>query len=72
LREGRKRQIREVGKRIGVYVERIQRVRIGTLLLGDLRSGEWRPLSNQEIAALKSSVQAKPAPRPRRSFSKRT
>jgi 23S rRNA pseudouridine2605 synthase len=61
LKEGRKRQIREMGSRIGLPVQRIERVRIGTLLLGDLKSGEWRYLSREELRRLKESVgDAKP------------
>ncbi len=56
LKEGRKRQIREVGSRIGLPVERIVRVRIGTLLLGDLKLGEWRHLTGDEVRKLKASV----------------
>src|SRR5512140_112827 len=41
LREGRKRQIREVGKQIGIHVQRIVRIRIGNLHLGELKAGEW-------------------------------
>ncbi|HLE14318.1 MAG TPA: pseudouridine synthase, partial [Anaerolineales bacterium] len=37
MREGRKRQIREVGARIGLPVVKIIRVRIGTLHLGSLK-----------------------------------
>jgi 23S rRNA pseudouridine2605 synthase len=53
LREGRKRQIREMGKQTGLLVQRIQRIRIGSLLLGDLKPGEWRQLKPDEIRALK-------------------
>jgi 23S rRNA pseudouridine2605 synthase len=53
MSEGRKRQIREVGSRIGLPVMRIMRVRIGTLLLGELKPGEWRHLSGGEVSALK-------------------
>jgi len=53
MREGRKRQIREVGSRIGLPVVRIIRVRIGTLLLGRLKPSEWRPLTTAEITTLK-------------------
>lgn len=56
LKEGRKRQIREVGSRIGLPVERIVRVRIGTLHLGDLKLSEWRHLSADEVRKLKLSV----------------
>lgn len=59
LREGRKRQIREVGTRIGLPVQRIIRVRIGTLHLGDLKLGEWRRLSAEEVRQLKASVDKK-------------
>ncbi len=54
LREGRKRQIREMGSRIGLPVSRIIRVRIGTLLLGNLKAGEWRYLTLKEIDGLKT------------------
>ena len=53
LREGRKRQIREMGKLTGLPIVSIVRVRIATLLLGSLKSGEWRYLTPDEIADLK-------------------
>lgn len=56
LREGRKRQIREMCKRIGLPVVRLIRVRIGTLLLGDLRPGKWRHLTEDEVKRLKEST----------------
>jgi 23S rRNA pseudouridine2605 synthase len=56
MKEGKKRQIREVGKTIGLPVLRIIRVRIGTLMLGNLKPGEWRSLKPDEIMALKKSV----------------
>jgi 23S rRNA pseudouridine2605 synthase len=56
LREGKKRQIREVGKRIGLPVSRIIRIRIGELLLGNLKPGQWRPLNSREITALKKGA----------------
>jgi 23S rRNA pseudouridine2605 synthase len=58
MREGRKRQIREVGSRIGLPVQRIIRVRIGTLLLGDLKAREWRNLTRDEVKRLKSLSRA--------------
>jgi 23S rRNA pseudouridine2605 synthase len=54
MHEGRKRQIREVGKRIGLPVQRIIRVRISSLLLGDLKPGEWRYLTETEIKRLQT------------------
>jgi len=53
LREGRKRQIREMCALVGLPVVRIQRIRIGTLLLGRLKPREWRLLTDQEVAELK-------------------
>lgn len=58
LKEGRKRQIREMGERIGLPVQRIMRMRIGTLLLGNLKPGEWRYLSLEEVKRLQTSVSA--------------
>ncbi len=60
LREGKKRQIREVGKRIGLPVKRIIRMRIGTILLGDLKPGTWRNLTKGELAQLQKTVTLKP------------
>lgn len=67
LREGRKRQIREMGKQTGLPVLRIQRIRIGSLLLGDLKLGEWRELRPEEIRALKvNKPYREEAPKPGR------
>lgn len=52
LKEGKKRQIRKVGSRIGMPVGKIKRVRIGPLKLGKLRSGEWRYLTEREVQKL--------------------
>lgn len=54
LQEGRKRQIRETGKQIGLPVVKIIRVRIGSLHLGSLKPREWRHLTAAEVAGLKS------------------
>jgi 23S rRNA pseudouridine2605 synthase len=51
--EGRKRQIREIGKRIGVPVVKIVRIRIGSLQVGSLKPGQSRPLNKKEIDSLK-------------------
>ena len=52
LDEGRNRQIRRTLKALGFEVKRLIRVRIGTLALGDLAKGQWRPLSDEEMRAL--------------------
>jgi 23S rRNA pseudouridine2605 synthase len=54
LREGRKRQIREMGALTGLPVVRIIRIRIGALSLGSLKPKEWRYLDPAEINALKT------------------
>jgi 23S rRNA pseudouridine2605 synthase len=59
MAEGRKRQIREIGFLLGLPVVRILRVRIGTLLLGDLKPGQWRYLTAQEVADLHKLVSRK-------------
>jgi 23S rRNA pseudouridine2605 synthase len=61
MREGRKRQIREIGAILALPVVRILRVRIGNLLLGTLKPGEWRYLTSTEITALKSDRPGLPA-----------
>ncbi|HCR71860.1 MAG TPA: pseudouridine synthase [Anaerolineae bacterium] len=51
--EGKKRQIREVGKLLGLPVVKIIRLRIGTLRLGDLKPRQWRYLTEDEVEELK-------------------
>ena len=53
MREGRKRQIREMGRLTGLPIVRITRMRIGNLRLGDLKPRQWRYLTEDEIAKLK-------------------
>ncbi len=55
LREGHKRQIRETAKLTGLFVVKLIRTRIATLKLGNLKSGEYRPLTAEEVAALKDT-----------------
>ncbi len=53
MREGRKRQIKRVGRALGHPVRALERIRIGPLRLGDLPLGQWRHLTIEEVAALK-------------------
>jgi len=57
LKEGHKRQIREMGSKTALPVVRIIRIRMGSLHLGNLRSGAWRPLTDLEVMALKGGPQ---------------
>jgi 23S rRNA pseudouridine2605 synthase len=51
--EGKKRQIRETGRLLGLPVVKIIRLRIGTLKLGNLKPNQWRYLTSDEISELK-------------------
>ena len=59
MTEGRKRQIREIGKTIGLPIVRLIRVRIGTLELGDLKSGEYKQLNENQVKSLRALVSGK-------------
>jgi len=53
LSQGLNRQIRRMCRRFQFNVTRLQRIRIKELPLGTLALGEWRQLSEEEIAGLK-------------------
>lgn len=72
MREGRKRQIREIGRTLGLPVVRILRVRIGTLRLGALKPGEWRRLTPAEVRSLKQPAGEEQKSPPRRKTGNRT
>lgn len=64
LRQGLKRQIRQMLYHVGEYeVDRLVRVRIGPIRVGGVAPGEWRFLTNKEVESLRQSegVTAKPA-----------
>ncbi|MBC7730776.1 MAG: pseudouridine synthase [Bacteriovorax sp.] len=48
LRQGKKRQIRRMCEAVGLQVLGLKRVRIGTVMLGDLPTGQWRYLRMDE------------------------
>ena len=52
IHEGRNRQVRRMCAAAGLQVTRLRRVREGSLTLGELRPGRWRPLSREEVALL--------------------
>jgi 23S rRNA pseudouridine2605 synthase len=56
LTEGRKRQIREIAKTLRHPVIRLERIRMGPIKLGKLKSGRWRYLTIDEVQQLKRSV----------------
>ena len=53
IHEGRKRQVRRMCAAIGHEVHRLKRIQIGSIHIGDLRLGDYRYLSQEEIEALK-------------------
>jgi 23S rRNA pseudouridine2605 synthase len=55
LKEGHKRQIRETAKLTGLFVVKLVRTRIASLKLGNLKSGEFRSLTAEEVTALKDT-----------------
>lgn len=59
MKEGRKRQIRETCKQLGLPVVRILRTRIGTLRLANLKPRQWRYLTTAEVNDLKSGKEVK-------------
>lgn len=81
LHEGRNRQIRKMCSAVGLPVRDLRRVRMGSVEIGRLRSGEWRDLTPREVESLKhqaSSHEADPSdsrgskrPSPRRAQSAR-
>lgn len=54
--EGRKRQIREICKQLGLPIVRILRIRIGPLRLGNLKPRQWRYLTTKEIEELRQKA----------------
>jgi pseudouridine synthase len=50
--EGKNRQVRRMLEAVGSRVERLERLAIGPLRLGDLPAGRWRALEPAEVDAL--------------------
>ena len=56
VHEGRKREVRRMFEALGYFVEKLIRIRVGTISLGSLPIGELRPLSQIEVKSLKHAV----------------
>ena len=63
--EGRKRQIRETCRQLGLPVVRILRIRIGSLRLDNLKARQWRYLTTREVEELKEPAQNSKKVKPR-------
>lgn len=61
MREGRKRQIREIARLLGYNVLRLIRVREGPINLGNLAPGQWRALAPDEVETLRTHTQHIPS-----------
>ncbi len=68
--EGRKRQIRETCKQLGLPVVRILRIRIGGLRLGNLKPRDWRHLYQDEVDELKGKEMKVKKTNTRRSYAR--
>ncbi len=54
MHEGRKHELRDIGRTIGLPVVRIIRQRIGSFKLGDLKPGVYRELTEKETGELQT------------------
>jgi 23S rRNA pseudouridine2605 synthase len=60
LTEGRNRIVRRWVEAMGAKVERLARVSYGPVRLGELRPGEWRPLTPAEERSIYQAIGMKP------------
>jgi len=58
IHEGRNRQVRRMCEAVGHPVRRLVRTRIGPLRDAQLRPGEWRELTTDEVRSLERAVSA--------------
>jgi len=59
--EGRNRQVRNMFEHYGYFVRELERVEYAGLNMEDLRSGEWRKLTPEEVVKLYEIVKDTPA-----------
>ena len=63
LKQGIKRQIRIMLYKLGYEVERLFRIRIGSIVISGLARGQWRFLTQKEVAVLRAPTPKKPKPK---------
>lgn len=56
LQEGRNREIRKMCEKLNLETARLKRIAFGPLKLGMLPAGQWRELTAEEVAQLKSAA----------------
>ena len=59
LTEGKKNQIRRMFEKVGHPVVKLKRIKIGNLEIGELKPGEYRRLTPQEVEGLKKLASKK-------------
>ncbi len=64
VHEGRKRQVRRMSEAMGLHPLRLIRVRIGPLVLGSLKTGQYRELTYTETNVLRTAVGLRPLEAP--------
>ncbi len=62
IEQGRYHQVRRMCERIGHPVQKLKRVSLGPIRLGKLRPGQWRFLSQKEVARLEGMAARGPEP----------
>jgi 23S rRNA pseudouridine2605 synthase len=56
LDEGRNREVRRLLARVGHKVQRLKRIAVGPVRLGDLPAGAVRPLTKKEVESLQTAI----------------
>lgn len=59
IHEGKNRQLHRMFEALGYMIIHLHRLSVGPLGLGELQEGQFRPLTSEEIKALKMLVQSK-------------
>lgn len=62
LREGKNREIRRILARLGHKVQHLRRIAVGPLRLGEVPSGAYRVVSNQEVEKLWRATETESEP----------
>lgn len=71
LREGKNREIRRILARLGHKVQRLRRIAVGPLRLGEVPAGAHRRLTRQEVEKLWDATDAAAAEAPQRRATKK-
>jgi 23S rRNA pseudouridine2605 synthase len=66
LDEGRNREVRRLLARVGHKVQKLKRVAVGPVRLGDLPTGAVRPLTKKEVESLQTAIARGPVDKSQR------